>query len=89
MLLSRSSCVVRCPSGLNVHFCKKSPKLAQMIFDRYRIHLEKDMSVPFGHTVARTVCLFEILCAPKSVECAFLKLYVPQMSVMKCINEFT
>ena len=35
------------------------------------IHLEKDMSVPFGHTVARTVCLFEILCAPKSVECAF------------------
>ncbi len=30
------------------------------------IHLEKDMSVPFGHTVARTVCLFDILCAPKS-----------------------
>ena len=27
------------------------------------IHLEKDMSVPFGHTVATTVCLFEILCA--------------------------
>ena len=24
------------------------------------IHLEKDMCVPFGHTVARTVCLFEI-----------------------------
>ncbi len=22
------------------------------------IHLEKDMCVPFGHTVARTVCLF-------------------------------
>ena len=32
------------------------------------------MSVPFGHTVARTVCLFEILCAPKSVECAFLEI---------------
>ena len=38
------------------------------------IHLEKDMSVPFGHTVARTVCLFEILCAPKSVECAFIEI---------------
>ena len=38
------------------------------------IHLEKDMSVPFGHTVARTVCLFEILCAPKSVECAFFEI---------------
>ena len=32
------------------------------------IHLEKDMPVPFGHTVARTVCLFEMLCAPRSVE---------------------
>ena len=31
------------------------------------IHLEKDMSVPFGHTVATTVCLFEILCAPKII----------------------
>ena len=41
---------------------------------RAGIHLEKDMSVPFGHTVARTVCLFEILCAPKSVECAFFKI---------------
>ena len=41
------------------------------------------MSVPEGHTVARTVYLFEILCAPKSVECAFLKLYVPQISWMK------
>ena len=38
------------------------------------IHLEKDMSVPEGHTVARTVCLFEILCAPKSVECAFFEI---------------
>ena len=38
------------------------------------IHLEKDMSVPSGHTVARTVCLFEILCAPKSVECAFFEI---------------
>ena len=38
------------------------------------IHLEKDMSVPFGHTVARTVCLFEILFAPKSVECAFFEI---------------
>ena len=38
------------------------------------IHLEKDMSVPFGHTVARTVCLLEILCAPKSVECAFFEI---------------
>ena len=27
--------IVRCLSGLNVHFCKKSPKLAQMTFDRY------------------------------------------------------
>ena len=27
------------------------------------IHLEKDMSVPFGHTVATTVCLFEKMCA--------------------------
>ena len=44
------------------------------------------MSVPEGHTVARTVCLFENLCAPKSVECAFLKPYVPQISVTKCIN---
>ena len=35
---------------------------------------EKDMSVPFGHTVASTVCLFEILCAPKSVECAFFEI---------------
>ena len=25
----------RCLTGLNVHFCKKSPKLAQMTFDRY------------------------------------------------------
>ena len=41
---------------------------------RAGIHLEKDMSVPFGHTVARTVCLFEILCAPKSVECAFFEI---------------
>ena len=24
------------------------------------IHLEKDMCVPLGHTIARTVCLFEI-----------------------------
>ena len=38
------------------------------------IHLEKDMSVPSGHTVARTVCLFEILCALKSVECAFFEI---------------
>ena len=41
------------------------------------------MSVPFRHTVARTLCLFEIVCAPKSGECAFLKLYVPQISRMK------
>ena len=27
--------VVRCLSVLNVHFCKKSPKLAHMTFDRY------------------------------------------------------
>ena len=27
--------LVRCLSVLNVHFCKKSPKLAQMTFDRY------------------------------------------------------
>ena len=30
-----ASGIVRCLSGLNVHFCKKSPKLAQMTFDRY------------------------------------------------------
>ena len=30
-----SSLLVRCLSVLNVHFCKKSPKLAQMTFDRY------------------------------------------------------
>ena len=53
------------------------------------IHLEKDMSAPFGHTVARTVCLFEILCAPIQLNVPFLKLYVPQISVVKCINEFT
>ena len=39
----------------------------EILIDRSGIHLEKDMSVPFGHTVARTVCLFDILCAPKSV----------------------
>ena len=27
--------IVRCLSGLNVHFYKKSPKLAQVTFDRY------------------------------------------------------
>ena len=32
------------------------------------------MSVPFGHTLARTVCLFEILCAPKSVELPFFEI---------------
>ena len=32
------------------------------------------MSVPFGHTVARNVCLFEIVCALKSVECAFFEI---------------
>ena len=34
-----------------------------LFFKTAGIHLEKDMSVPFGHTVARTVCLFEMLCA--------------------------
>ncbi len=53
------------------------------------IHLEKDMSVPFEHTVARTVCLFEFFCAPIQLNVPFLKLYVPQISVMKCINEST
>ena len=38
------------------------------------------MLYTLGHNVARTVCLFENVCAPKSVECAFLKLYVPQIS---------
>ena len=56
------------------------------IYIRAGIHLEKDMSVPFGHTVARTVCLFEKFCAPKSVECAFFKLYVPHISGMKFNN---
>ena len=27
--------LVRCLSVLNVHFCKKSPKLAHVTFDRY------------------------------------------------------
>ena len=27
--------IVRCFSVLNVHLCKKSPKFAQMTFDRY------------------------------------------------------
>ena len=27
--------LVRCISVLNVHFCNKSPNLAQMTFDRY------------------------------------------------------
>ena len=27
--------ILRCLSVLNVHFCKKSPKLAHMTFDRY------------------------------------------------------
>ena len=27
--------LVRCLGGLNVHFCKKSPKWAQLTFDRY------------------------------------------------------
>ena len=39
-------------SDVKVHLCPDAG-----------IHLEKDMSVPFGHTVARTVCLFEIVCA--------------------------
>ena len=30
-----SNHIVRCLSVLNVHFCKKSPKLTQMTFDRY------------------------------------------------------
>ena len=30
-----SAVVVRCLSVLNVNFCKKSPKWAQMTFDRY------------------------------------------------------
>ena len=47
------------------HFCHHGgtichPKLGYVTTG---IHLEKDMSVPFGHTVATTVCLFEILCA--------------------------
>ena len=32
---SRERFVVRCLSVLNVHFCKKSPKLAQLTFDWY------------------------------------------------------
>ena len=35
LLLGFMFLLVRCLSVLNVHFCKKSPKLAQMIFDRY------------------------------------------------------
>ena len=35
LLLRCLSTLVRCLSVLNVHFCKKSPKLAQMTFDRY------------------------------------------------------
>ena len=33
--ISTAVYIVRCLSVLNVHFCKKSPKLAQMTFDRY------------------------------------------------------
>ena len=34
-LFSSHAHIVRCLSGLNVHFCKKSQKLAQMTFYRY------------------------------------------------------
>ena len=43
------------------------------------IHLENDMSVPFEHTIARTVCLFEMVCAPNQLNVPFFKLYVPQI----------
>ena len=33
--VAKTEHLVRCLSVLNVHFCKKSPKLAQMTFDRY------------------------------------------------------
>ena len=40
------SALVRCLSVLNVHFCKKSQKLAQMTFDRYLSN----------HDIGRTFC---------------------------------
>ena len=47
------------------------------------IHLEKDMSVPFGHTVATTVCLFEMICARKLVECAFFEILCITISLQQ------
>ena len=73
--------------GVRGNPCYVSLKTAKKCVTVSGIHLEKDMSVPFGHTVARTVCLFEILCAPKSVECAFFEIVrAPNQCNEKCIN---
>ena len=40
--------------------CHPENKYVFILYMHAGIHLEKDMCVPFGHTVARTVCLFEI-----------------------------
>ena len=37
------------------------------------IHLEKDMSVPFGHTSYNYVPFWNFMC-PKLVECAFFEI---------------
>ena len=47
-LVARHGLIVRCLSILNVHFCKKSPKLAQMIFD---LHKSKMATVKIGMVV--------------------------------------
>ena len=43
--------------GMNISY---QPVALIVFITSSGIHLEKDMCVPFGHTVARTVCLFEI-----------------------------
>ena len=45
---------------MRVCYAKKMSCCQQNYYIYAGIHLEKDMSVPFGHTVARNVCLFEI-----------------------------
>ena len=72
----QACCAVTTEYGIPSDFVRKSTASLQikiqqhnLIFRIAGIHLEKDMSVPFGHTVARTVCLLEILCALISWMC--------------------
>ena len=55
------------PVSSSDHSTRHSPSehMIMVMSDYYLpgIHLENDMSVPFGHTAATTVCLFEMLCA--------------------------